>query len=165
MDNMLEVGKIINTHGLRGEVKVVSWTDVPEDFEYIKKVFTKDVSLTVTSVKYQKNNLIVKFKEITSIEEAEQYKNCILSAAKEDLPPLPEGVYYVADLIGCRVFDTSNNELGKVIDVFVAGAGNVYEVQPEKGKRIYLPANDTTVVSTDIKEGKIVMDVPEGLED
>ena len=162
---MLEVGKIINTHGLRGEVKLVAWTDAPEDFEHIKKVYAKDTQLTVASVKYQKNNLIVKFKEIASIEEAEQYKNCIVSADKSSLPPLPEGVYYVADLIGCHVFDVSGTELGEVLDVFTAGAGNVYEVRTENGKKLYLPANDTTIVSTDIAEKKIVMDVPEGMED
>ena len=165
MNNILEVGKIINTHGLRGEVKLVAWTDAPEDFEHIKKVYAKDVQLTVSSVKYQKNNLIVKFKEITSIDEAEQYKNCIVSADKSSLGPLPEGVYYVADLIGCTVFDRDSTELGEVLDVFVAGAGNVYEVQSTAGKKLYLPANHTTIVSTDISAKKIIMNVPEGMED
>ncbi|MBQ7974213.1 MAG: 16S rRNA processing protein RimM [Clostridia bacterium] len=166
---MLEVGKIINTHGLRGEVKVVAWTDVPEDFENIKKVTTKKggetVALTVGKIKYQKNNLIVKFKEIDTIDEAELYKNCILSAEKSSLPPLPEGVYYIADLIGCSVFDAQDKLVGEVTDVFSAGAGNVYEVKQENGKKLYLPANEGTVVNTDIVNKKIVMNIPEGLED
>ena len=166
---MLEVGKIINTHGLRGEVKVVAWTDIPEDFENIKKVTTKKggeaVCLTVSKIKYQKNNIIVKFKEINSIEEAELYKNCILSAEKSSLPPLPEGVYYIADLMDCEVYNTDGECIGVVTDVFSAGAGNVYEVKPKSGKNQYLPANEGTVVSTDIVNKKIVMDVPEGLED
>lgn len=166
---MLEVGKIINTHGLRGEVKVVAWTDVPEDFENIKKVITKKggdaVTLTVSKVKYQKNNLIVKFKEIESIDEAELYKNCILSAEKSALPPLPEGIYYIADLMGCNVYGVSGELIGEVTDVFTAGAGNVYEVRAEKGKKLYLPANEGTVVCTDIDNKKIIMDIPEGLED
>jgi len=166
---MLEVGKIINTHGLRGEVKVVTWTDAPEDFENIKKVITKKggemVNLTVSKVKYQKNNLIVKFKEINSIEEAELYKNCILSAEKSALPPLPEGIYYIADLMGCSVYSVSGELTGEITDVFTAGAGNVYEVRAENGKKLYLPANEGTVVSTDIENKKIIMDIPEGLED
>lgn len=166
---MLEVGKIINTHGLRGEVKVVTWTDAPEDFENIKKVITKKggeiVNLTVSKVKYQKNNLIVKFKEINSIEEAELYKNCILSAEKSALPPLPEGIYYIADLIGCSVYSVGGELAGEITDVFTAGAGNVYEVRAENGKKLYLPANEGTVVSTDIENKKIIMDIPEGLED
>lgn len=166
---MLEVGKIINTHGLRGEVKVVAWTDVPEDFENIKKVFTENgaetVELTVKYIKYQKNNLIVKFKEIDTIEQAEVFKNNILSAKKDDLPPLPQGVYYVADLIGCTVFDADGTEVGVVKDVFTAGAGNVYDVKTPEGKQLLIPANDGTVVSTDIKEKKIIMNIPEGLDD
>lgn len=165
---MLEIGKIINTHGLRGEVKIVTWTDTPEDFENIKKVYTKksgeDISLKVSKVKYQKNNIIVKFKEINSIEEAEEYKNLILSTDKSQLPPLPEGVYYIADLIGCKVFDR-DTELGELKDVFSAGAGNVYDVVNKQGKHIYLPANEGTVLTTDIEGKKIVMAVPEGLED
>ncbi len=166
---MLEVGKIINTHGLRGEVKVVAWTDVPEDFENIKKVTTKKggevVTLTISKIKYQKNNLIVKFKELNSIEEAELYKNCILSAEKSALPPLPEGVYYIADLIGCMVYGADGEAVGEVTDIFSAGAGNVYEVKPEKGKPRYLPANEGTILTTDIVNKKIVMNIPEGLED
>ena len=166
---MLEVGKIINTHGLRGEVKVVTWTDVPEDFENIKKVSVKKgsevLNLTVARIKYQKNNLIVKFKEVDTIEEAESFKNCILTAEKDELPPLPEGVYYVADLIGCTVYDSDGTEIGVVKDVFTAGAGNVYDVKSPDGKQVLVPANDGTVVSTDIVSKKIIMNIPEGLDD
>ncbi len=166
---MLEIGKIINTHGLRGDVKVAPWTDVPEDFEYIKKAYVKKggeiIPLSVSYVKYQKNNLIIKFKEISSIEEAETFKNLVLTAEKAELPPLPEGMYYIADLIGCIVEDTDGNEKGKIIDVFSAGAGNVYEVQSQDGKKLLLPANEGTVISTDIENKKILMNIPEGLED
>lgn len=166
---LLEIGKIINTHGLRGDVKVTSWTDAPEDFEYIKKAFVKkggeEILLNISYVKYQKNNLIVKFKEINSIEEAETFKNLVLKTEKSELPPLPEGMYYIADLIGCMVVDNDGEEKGKITDVFSAGAGNVYEVRAEDGKKLYLPANEGTIISTDIENKKIVMDIPDGLED
>ena len=166
---MLEIGKIINTHGLRGDVKVTSWTDTPEDFENIKKAYVKkggeEIFLNISYVKYQKNNLIIKFKEINSIEEAETFKNLVLKAEKSDLPPLPDGVYYIADLIGCTVVDDKEVEKGKVIDVFSAGAGNVYEVKTEDGKKLYLPANEGTIISTDIENKIIVMNIPDGLED
>lgn len=166
---MLEIGKIINTHGLRGDVKVTSWTDIPEDFENIKKAYVKksgeEILLNISYVKYQKNNLIIKFKEINSIEEAETFKNLVLRAEKSDLPPLPEGVYYIADLIGCTVVDNNGEEKGKVLDVFSAGAGNVYEVQGENGKKLYLPANEGTIISTNIESKKITMNIPDGLED
>ncbi len=166
---MLEIGKIINTHGLRGDVKVAPWTDVPEDFEYIKKAYVKkggeSISLNVSYVKYQKNNLIIKFKEINSIEDAETFKNLVLTAEKSELPPLPDGMYYIADLIGCVVTDTRGVGKGKILDVFSAGAGNVYEVETETGKKLLLPANEGTVISTDIENKRIIMNIPEGLED
>ena len=74
-------------------------------------------------------------------------------------------MYYIADLIGCMVVDSKGEEKGKVTDVFSAGAGNVYEVRAEDGKKLYLPANEGTIISTDIENKKIVMDIPEGLED
>ena len=93
-NNLLEVGKIVNTHGLRGDVKVVPWMDYPEEFEELSTVWLKTrrelKKLTLSSVKYQKNNLIVKFKEISDINEAEQYKNCVLLADREELGGLPE---------------------------------------------------------------------------
>ena len=100
----LEVGKIINTHGLRGEVKVVTWTDYPEVFEEIKYVWVKkktgDERLDIKNIKYQKNNIILKCTQIDSIEDAEKYKNMVLFADRDQLPPLPEGMHYIVDLIG-----------------------------------------------------------------
>ena len=81
--DLLEVGKIINTHGLKGEVKVVSWTDSPDTFENLDYVFARmrggDVRLDIKNIKYQKNNIIVLFAQIDSIDEAEKYKNAVQS--------------------------------------------------------------------------------------
>ena len=105
--DLLEVGKIVNTHGLRGEVKVVPWTDYPEVFEDIDFVYVKKKSeyerLDVKGIKYQKNNLIVRFSQITDINMAEKYKNQVIYAEREILGELPEGVYYIADLIGLDI--------------------------------------------------------------
>ena len=118
--DLLEVGKIVNTHGLRGEVKVVPWTDYPEVFEDIDFVYVKKKSeyerLDVKGIKYQKNNLIVRFSQITDINMAEKYKNQVIYAEREILGELPEGVYYIADLIGLDVFDENEAFLGKIAD-------------------------------------------------
>ena len=91
-NNLLEVGKIINTHGLRGDVKVAVWMDYPEYFEEISYVYIKTRTelkkLTVKNVKYQKNNLIVKFDEFKDINEAEPYKNFVLYADRDELGEL-----------------------------------------------------------------------------
>lgn len=164
----LEVGKIINTHGLRGEVKVVTWTDSPEVFETLKNVVAKmrsgDVTLSIKSVKYQKNNIIVKFGEIDSIEEAEKLKNAVLSASRDELGELPEGVYYIADLVGCEVFDESG-KIGALSDVFTAGASDVYDIKRDGKKNLLVPIIDGVLKNVDIGGKRIDIKIPEGLED
>ena len=165
----LEVGKIINTHGLRGEVKVIPWTDTPEAFESIKTVYAADrrgkTELHTVGIKYQKNNIIVKFDEINSIEEAELYKNCVLSANRSELPPLEDGRYYIVDLIGCAVFDENGEKVGTLSDVFPAGGRDVYEIKRDDAKPLLLSVSDETVKSVDTDNKKIVVCIPEEWED
>ena len=129
--DFLEVGKIVNTHGLRGEVKIMTWTDYPEDFEKLEYVLAmqkgKESRLDIQNIKYQKNNIIVKFKQLTAIEEAETYKNAVLKVPREALGELPEGVYYIADLLDCQVWD-ENGLIGVLVDVFSTGSNDVYDI-------------------------------------
>lgn len=165
----LEVGKIINTHGLRGDVKIVTWTDYPEDFEEIDKVYirrkTGDEILTITNIKYQKNNIIVKFKEIADINEAEKYKNLVVWADREDLPQLPEGAHYIADLIGLDVVDEDGNLVGKLVDVFNTGANDIYDVKRDGKKNLLLPVIDEVVKDIDLDAKKITVHIMEGLDE
>ena len=102
----LQVGQIVNTHGLRGEVKVVAWTDTPDVFEDLETVYTdikkERKAFTIRGVKYQKGNLIVKFRGVDHIDEAETLKNHILYVDREQLGEPEEG-YYICDLLGCIV--------------------------------------------------------------
>lgn len=167
--DLLEVGKIINTHGLRGEVKIVTWTDYPEVFEEIGFVIVKkrgeEEKLTIKGVKYQKNNIIVKFAEIDAIDEAEKYKNAVLLADRSALGELPEGVYYIADLIGCMVFEENGNEIGVLADVFSTGSNDVYDIKREGKKNLLVPIIDGVLKTVDIENKKITIKIPEGLED
>ena len=164
----LEVGKIINTHGLRGDVKVVSWTDLPEDFEDIKRVYIKkhgkNEMLTVSKIKYQKNNLIVKFKEINDINEAEKYKGQVLLADRNDLWELEDGVYYIADLIGLDVYD-ENGKIGVIADVFNTGANDIYDVKRDGKKNLLLPVIDDVIKEIDLENKKVTVHVMEGLDE
>lgn len=166
---MLEAGKIVNTHGLRGEVKVVPWTDYPEDFEDIEYVYVKrktgDEKLTVSSIKYQKNNLIVKFAEIKDINEAEKYKNQVLYVEREMLGELPEGVYYIADLIGLAVVDENGEEIGKIADVFNTGANDIYDVKREGKKNLLIPVIDEVVKEIDLENKIVRIEMMEGLDE
>lgn len=167
--DFLEVGKIINTHGLKGEVKVAAWTDTPQDFEKIEYVnVNKNGSqqrLDIENIKYQKNNLIVRFSQIKSIEQAEQYKNFVLTVPKDALGELPEGVYYIADLIGCTVFDENGDRIGVLADVFSTGSNDVYDIKRDGAKNLYVPVTEGVVGDVDIDARRISITVPEGLEE
>ena len=167
--DLLEVGKIVNTHGLRGEVKVVPWTDYTEVFEDIDFVYVKKKSeyerLDVKGIKYQKNNLIVRFSQITDINMAEKYKNQVIYAEREILGELPEGVYYIADLIGLDIVTEDGEKIGTVSDVFNTGSNDIYEVKREGKKNLLLPVIDDVVLNIDVEGGKITVRMMDGLED
>lgn len=169
MEKLLEVGKIVNTHGLRGEVKVVPWTDSADVFENLSEVYIKIKNeykkLTVSGVKYQKNNLIVKFKEYNDINEILPYKNFVLYAERSELGELPEGVYYIVDLIGLDVYTESDEYVGKIADVFNAGSSDIYDVKREGKKNLLLPVIDDVVKKVDIDTGRVTVNIMEGLDD
>lgn len=167
--DLLEVGKIVNTHGLKGEVKVVPWSDTPDVFEELEYVLVKsrqgEMKLNISGIKYQKNNIIVKFRELNRIEDAEPLKNSVLSAPREMLGELPEGVYYITDLLGLPVYDEDDNLLGKVTDVFPTGSNDVYAVSREGRKDLLLPVIDDVILKVDLANKRITARVMEGLED
>ena len=166
---MLEAGKIVNTHGLRGEVKVVPWTDYPDDFENIDYVYVKkktgEEKLHISSIKYQKNNLIIKFREIKDINEAELYKNLVLYVERDMLGELPEGVYYIADLLGSKVITADGGEIGIIADVFNTGANDIYDVKREGKKNMLIPVIDEVVKNIDIENKIITIEMMEGLDE
>ena len=165
----IEIGKIVNTHGLRGDVKVIVWMDSPEDFESVQHAYigsgTDKRKLTVEMVRYQKNNLIVKFKELADINEAEPLKNSVLYADRDELGELPEGVHYIVDLIGLRVVSDTGEDIGVISDVFNTGANDIYEVKREGKKALLLPVIDDVVKDIDIDAGMVTVHMLEGLDD
>lgn len=167
--DLLEVGKIVNTHGLRGEVKVVPWTDYPEVFEDIEYVYIQRRGeyerLDVKGIKYQKGNIIVKFPQIKDINEAEKYKNQVLYAERGVLGELPEGVYYIADLIGLDVVKEDGEKVGVIGDVLNTGSNDIYEVKRKCQKDLLLPVIDDVVLNIDIDGGRVTVRIMEGLED
>ena len=167
--DLLEVGKIINTHGLRGEVKIATWTDSPDVFEQLKDVYavrkSEQIKLTIQSIKYQKNNIIARFSELSAIEEAEPLKNCILLADRAQLPPLEDGAYYIADLIGLEVKTEDGTLLGTISDVLQTGANDVYEVRRPGQKDLLIPVIPQTVLNVDLDEKTVTVHLMEGLLD
>ncbi|MCH5184979.1 MAG: 16S rRNA processing protein RimM [Oscillospiraceae bacterium] len=169
LSDKLEAGKIVNTHGLRGELKIIPWTDSPEVFEDIKRVYvirkSGEECLDIKNIKYHKNNIIVKFEQINSIEQAEKYKNTIVLADREAFGELEEGVYFIADLIGCSVITDDGRDLGKISDVINTGSNDIYEVDKGGGKKLLLPVIDDVVKNIDIDKKIITVHLLDGLED
>lgn len=164
----LQVGQIVNTHGLRGEVKVVAWTDYPEVFEQLEYVYLEKnkEKYDIKSVKYQKNNVILKLDKVNTIDEAQTLKNCVLYVLREQLGEPEEG-YYICDLIGITVIDEKDNTLGKIKDVISTGKCNdVYVVEPiDGGRDILLPVIDDVILETDIDEQICRVHIIDGLLD
>ncbi|MCD8390320.1 MAG: ribosome maturation factor RimM [Firmicutes bacterium] len=167
--DLLEVGKIVNTHALKGEVKIAVWMDYPEDFEALEYVYVKtragETRLNIEGIKYQKNNLIVKFREITDIDEAARYKNSVLYAER-GMIPMEDGAHFIADLIGLDVIDSEAGEkIGVVADVFNTGSNDIYDVRRDGKKNLLLPVIDDVVKEIDIENGRILVYMMEGLDD
>lgn len=167
MNKYLELGQIVNVKGLKGEVKVNSFTDDNTKFERIPKVFIKQknnlTELEIEKVGYSKNQVIIKFKNINTIEEAEKLRNSYIVVNREIFGELPEGVYYIADLIGLDVYTESDEYLGKVDDIFSTGSNDVYVIKDELGKQKLLPGIDEVIRKIDLKSGKIIVNLIKGL--
>lgn len=165
MENMIDVGQIVNTHGLRGEVKVSPRTDYPEFFEEISGVYTDDGTyFKITGVKYHKSTVILKLRGVNSIEEADTMRQKVLYVPKSIFDDLPEGTYLVADIIGLELKD-ENISYGTVTDVFQTGSNDVYTVESTGKPTIYVPALKSVIREINIDEGYILVQMPEGLLD
>lgn len=167
MNKYLELGQIVNVKGLKGEVKVNSFTDDNTKFERIPNVFLKQKGnlkeYTIESVGYNKNQVIIKFKGIDTVEEAEKLRNSYIVVDREIFGELPEGVYYIADLLGLDVYTEDGAHIGKVDDIFSTGANDVYVVKDELGKQKLLPGIDEVIKQIDLESGKIIVNLIEGL--
>lgn len=155
MKEFLAVGQIINTHGVKGEVKVYPLTDDIKRFRKLKSVFIDGEIKNIIWCKLQTDRVILKIQDIDSIEDAQKYKNKYLEVKRDDAVELAENEYFIADIVGCRVLDENNVELGKVYDVIQTGSNDVYWV---KGKsEVLIPALKDIIVSIDIQKGDIVI--------
>ena len=163
----LEVGQIVNTFGIKGFVKVNPFVDDLQRFDKLKKVYIKKKQelqkFEIEQVKYQKNIVLVKFKGIENIEEAEKLKNCYIEIDREDAIPLDEDTYFIADLLGSDVYTDEGKELGKLVDVFNTGSNDIYVVKDELGKSVLLPAIAEVVKDVNVQDKKIVVHLLEGL--
>jgi len=167
MKEYLELGQIVNKKGLKGEVKANSFAEDITIFETFDEIYVKTkkemVKKQIEKVGFHKNQVIIKFKDCNSIEEAELLRNSYLLVKRSDLDDLPEGVYYITDLIGLDVYTDKNEFLGKVDDIYNSGANDIYVVKDGMGKQKLLPGIKDVILDIDLDNSKIVVHLIEGL--
>ncbi len=136
---MLEIGKIVNTHGLKGEMRFTPWCDGIGFLKNVKKVIVGDDVFTLESVKPHKNVFIIKLSGVNHINDTDAFINKVVYAKREDLPPLPENTFFIKDLIGLKVYN-GEDFVGEISDVFSTPANDVYVIKRPEGKDILIPA-------------------------
>lgn len=167
MVDYFEIGIISNTHALKGEIKVRPYTSSPKRFEELKQVLIDFngnlIPYDIEKVRYQGDVVLLKLKTIDSIEEAEKLKNHYIKIPRNQAKELEEGEYFIADLIGCEVYE--NELIGILDDVFTAGASDVYVIKRKGKKDLLLPALESIIKNVDIVSKRIDVEIPRGLDD
>lgn len=162
----LSVGQIVNTHGFNGEVKVYPLTDNIGRFKKLKEVYIEENSVMVKyqieGVKLSGNMVAMKLKGIDTEEEAIRLKNFYVKVDRKSAVKLPKDSYFICDLVGLEVFDEKGLVLGVINDVLHTGSNDVYVVRTN-GKDILIPALKNVVKKVDLKNQKIMVELPEGL--
>ena len=158
LKQFLEVGQIVNTHGLKGEVRVDPWCDSAEFICRFKKLYLKDGSeVIIERSRPQKNVAVLKIKGVDTIEQADVLRRTVLYINRKDVK-LAEGVFFIQDIIGCEVRDADSNKLyGKITEVLKTGANDVYQITDDNGKDYLIPVIDDVVISTDINAGVVTI--------
>ncbi len=169
MEQLLRVGVITTTHGVRGEVKVFPTTDDPQRFKKLKKVILdtgkEQMDLEVQSVKFFKNLVIMKFKEFDNINDVEKYKNADLLVTRDHAVKLEPGEYFIADLIGLQGVSDDGEDLGELTDVIQTGANDVYVFTKAGAKDLLVPKIPVCVKEIDLEKGTVLIHLLPGLRD
>jgi len=160
MKKYLEAGVIVNTHGIKGEVRILPWVDSAEFLKSFKYLYIDEKPYELLSGRVHKNFLLAELAGVSDVNAAMILKNKVVYVDK-DQAKLPKGAFFLQDLMGAAVVDESNTELGKLTDVLELPAGNVYVVSGER--EILIPAIPQFVLKTDIKAGIITVRLIDGM--
>lgn len=162
MDKEIVIGKIVAPHGVRGDIRIMPLTDRPEQFLNLSYLLLEDGrQLTVKAARFHKRMVLVSTKEITTMNDAELLRDKKILIRAEDLPPLEEGRFYVADLIGLPVFDEEGKQLGTFKDSITTGSNDVYIVAVPGSKDLLIPGLKIYVREINLQEKRIVVKLPE----
>ena len=169
MEEILQVGVITSTHGIRGEVKVFPTTDDVNRFKRLKEVILdtgkEQITLEIESVKFFKQFVILKFKGIDNINDVEKYRQKSLYVTRKNAVRLKKDEYFIADLIGLCVQNEEGEEIGVLRDVMETGANDVYVIDLKDGRELLLPAIKQCVLEVAVEAGYVKVHILEGLLD
>ena len=158
----LECGKIVNTHGIRGEVKIQPWCDGPDFLKKFKTLYLDGEARRVLSARVHKDCLIVLFEGVADVNEAMGLKNKVVFLDREDAR-LPKGSYFIQDILGLPVVDEKQGEVGILEDVLDLPSGSVYVVKGPKGEEHLIPAVPAFIKKIDPEAGRITVQMIEGM--
>lgn len=169
MEDLLQIGVITSTHGIRGEVKVFPTTNDNNRFKKLKECFiefrNEIIPVKVVGCKFFKNMVILKFEGIDNINDVEKFKQCKLLVDREHAVKLEPNEYFVTDLIGISVYKEDGSLLGVLNEVIATGANDVYVITGEDKKEWLLPAIKECILSVDMPEKKMTVCLMKGMEE
>ena len=170
MDEMFTVGKIVNTHGVKGEVKVMPSTEDPRRFEKLKAIYVVQkkgmTTYEIQGVRYHKGFVLLKFKGVEDMNAAELLKGSLLKIERKDSLPLKKDEYYISDLFGLQVYTEEERYLGELVDIIETGSNDVYVIKKEdREKDLLLPAIKQVIKVVDIEGKRMSVHLLEGLEE
>ncbi len=169
LQQYLEAGKIVGTHGVKGELRVEPWCDSPAFLKRLKTLYWKQggelAPVAVRSARVHKNLLLVVLEGVTSIEQADVLRGRVLYLDRKDVR-LPKDRFFIADLMGVEAFDADTGRCyGKVTEVFKTGANDVYQITDDAGKNYLIPVVEHVVIETDIEGRRISIRPIKGIFD
>lgn len=172
MEKWFNVGKIVNTHGVRGEIRVISKTDfaderyTPGNKLYIfKERDTEPLEVIIASHRQHKSFDLLTFEGYHNINEVEQFKDSLIKIPESQLEELEEGEFYYHEIIGCSVVTEEGEEVGKIKEILSPGANDVWVIQRKGGKDLLIPYIEEVVKEIDIENKQVKIHVMEGLLD
>ena len=168
MNDYFEIGKIVNTVGIGGEIKVFPVTDDAKRFDLLKEITIihqgKTLLKKVNKVRYHRNLVMLKLEGVNDVDAANALRGGVIVVERSQAVPLSENEYYLRDLLGIKVIDENGEEIGTLVDVIFTGANDVYVVRRENAKDLLIPAIGDCILNVDIEGGRMTVRLLEGLE-
>ncbi|KAB7668618.1 ribosome maturation factor RimM [Bacillus sp. B1-b2] len=171
MEKWFNVGKVVNTHGVRGEIRVISRTDFPEErykvgnsiYFFQNEQVTTPLELKVKTHRVHKNFNLLTFDQYDNVNDIEFMKGGLLKVPESFLGELQENEYYFHEIIGCKVITVEGDELGVITEILTPGANDVWVAKGKGGKELLIPYIEDVVMKVDVKEKIVVIELMEGL--